>query len=378
MLAYILAIATAVGSLALFLVAFFRPKLHRQDDFLWSGTGLFYALVLWLCAEQLRGGILIGQAAGVFLVLTFGWQTLKLRWAIANPEARAEIEIFSLLTWLQNLFNKPFAKKTKQVSPPPAKVEEEVVPVATPTTTEEVFETPSVKLETTPVVSEVVEEIVEPSTPAEVPVSEPKDESDVRETIVISPENEQAEIVTPTAKSSPAVKPTKEGFSLKNLFGFNKPKSAPKAPSSKSESIKAALDLTEAEDEVDEEASVSDVSATPEAIADSTPATEVEAYADYKEAKTENDEETSVAQTSEPVAANKTPQAAIAASESATEEESYAAYEEVETADEPDDVTTPEIVDKKDEQKDSTISDSASSSSENQVKPENPPFSPEI
>jgi hypothetical protein len=51
MLAYILAIAVAVSSLALYLAAFFLPEVHRKNDFIWSGVGLFYALVLWVCAD---------------------------------------------------------------------------------------------------------------------------------------------------------------------------------------------------------------------------------------------------------------------------------------------------------------------------------------
>jgi hypothetical protein len=116
MLAITLAIVLGIASLALFLTAFFRPKLHRQDDFLWSGIGLFYALILWLCAEQLRGGVLLGQVAGVALVLTFGWQTLKLRWAVANPEEIASVESFSLLTWAQSRLTS-LLPKPKAVTP---------------------------------------------------------------------------------------------------------------------------------------------------------------------------------------------------------------------------------------------------------------------
>ena len=72
MLPYILAIAVASASFLLFLGAFVFPKLHRQDDFLWSGVGLFYALVLWLCAGRLTGGVLLGQAAATCLLLAFG------------------------------------------------------------------------------------------------------------------------------------------------------------------------------------------------------------------------------------------------------------------------------------------------------------------
>lgn len=102
MLAYILAIAVGLASLTLYLAALFAKDLHRQDDFLWSGLGLFYALVLWVCAGRLTGGVLLGQAAAATLILSFGWQTLKLRRAIAHPEEQASLEGFSWLGWLQD------------------------------------------------------------------------------------------------------------------------------------------------------------------------------------------------------------------------------------------------------------------------------------
>lgn len=79
MLAYILALAVGLGSLGIFLAAFFLPELHRKNDILWSGVGLFYALVLWVCAGRITGGVLLGQLASVALL---GWavsQTLSLR-----------------------------------------------------------------------------------------------------------------------------------------------------------------------------------------------------------------------------------------------------------------------------------------------------------
>ncbi len=70
MLAYILALAVGLGSLAVFMAAFFFPEIHRKNDFIWSGLGLFYALVLWVCAGRISGGLLLGQVAGVALL---GW-----------------------------------------------------------------------------------------------------------------------------------------------------------------------------------------------------------------------------------------------------------------------------------------------------------------
>ncbi|MEX0271251.1 Ycf66 family protein [Leptolyngbyaceae cyanobacterium UHCC 1019] len=79
MLAYILAFMIGSGSVALYMAAFFFPEVHRKNDFIWSGVGLFYGLVLWVCAERITGGVLLGQAASVTLLGWLGWQTFLLR-----------------------------------------------------------------------------------------------------------------------------------------------------------------------------------------------------------------------------------------------------------------------------------------------------------
>ncbi|MBW4615460.1 MAG: hypothetical protein KME21_19715 [Desmonostoc vinosum HA7617-LM4] len=79
MLAYVLALAIGLGSLAIYLAAFFFPEIHRKNDFIWSGVGLFYALVLWVFAPRITGGLLLGHVASVALLMWFGWQTLSLR-----------------------------------------------------------------------------------------------------------------------------------------------------------------------------------------------------------------------------------------------------------------------------------------------------------
>jgi len=111
MLAFILAIAVALASMIFFLSAFFAPRLHRQDDFFWSGVGFFYALVLWVCARRLTGGVLLGQLAAVTLILGFAWQTLRLRGLIANGETTLELQSFSLMDWLSGGKRKPAAEK---------------------------------------------------------------------------------------------------------------------------------------------------------------------------------------------------------------------------------------------------------------------------
>jgi ElaB/YqjD/DUF883 family membrane-anchored ribosome-binding protein len=82
MLAYILAIAVAFGSFGLYMAAFFFPEIHRKNDFVWSGVGLFYALILWVCAGRITGAVLLGQTASVALLGWLGWQTVTLRRAV--------------------------------------------------------------------------------------------------------------------------------------------------------------------------------------------------------------------------------------------------------------------------------------------------------
>ena len=68
MLAYVLALVVGLGSLAIYISAFFFPEIHRKNDFIWSGVGLFYALVLWVFAPRISGGLLLGHVASVALV----------------------------------------------------------------------------------------------------------------------------------------------------------------------------------------------------------------------------------------------------------------------------------------------------------------------
>ena len=110
MLSYALAIAVATSSLVLFLTAFLMSDIHRKDDFLWSGVGLIYALVLWYCARNITGAVLLGQAAATALLVSYSWQTLKLRRAIANPDKAAEINNFSVLQKINGLLKRDRAK----------------------------------------------------------------------------------------------------------------------------------------------------------------------------------------------------------------------------------------------------------------------------
>ncbi|ASC69542.1 hypothetical protein XM38_004690 [Halomicronema hongdechloris C2206] len=107
MLSYLLALAVALSSLALYLAAFFYPELHRKQDFLWSGVGLFYALILWLCAGQMTGALLLGQLASVSLIMALGWQTLWLR-RQRTPQPLQTIVSTDSWQRLRQLFIEPF------------------------------------------------------------------------------------------------------------------------------------------------------------------------------------------------------------------------------------------------------------------------------
>jgi hypothetical protein len=126
MLAYFLAIVVAFVSVTLYLTAFFRSQIHRQDDFLWSGLGLFYALTLWICASRITGAVLLGQLAIVTITIAFIWENRQLRQTItASTESNQALEGFSLLSLILSLL----AKLPELIQ----KKESKSQPVASPT-----------------------------------------------------------------------------------------------------------------------------------------------------------------------------------------------------------------------------------------------------
>ncbi|WP_205369917.1 MULTISPECIES: Ycf66 family protein [Thermoleptolyngbya] len=78
-MSHILALVVALGSFGLYMSAFFLPEVYRKNDFVWSGVGMFYALVLWVCAGRITGGVLLGQMASVALLGWMGWQLIESR-----------------------------------------------------------------------------------------------------------------------------------------------------------------------------------------------------------------------------------------------------------------------------------------------------------
>lgn len=239
MLANFLAIAVALGSGFLLLAAFVFPSLHRKDDFLWGGVGLFYGLVLWICHGQMTGAVLLGQTAGVALLGWFAWETLRLRQAIANPEKIPNLDQFSLLNTLQaQLFKKkptasdsPMDLGTTDLGDDPdateaiATPEEPETPVDSANATAEEPETA-----TSPAIAPEPSEdtVATASAPPSEPVTPPENgESPATETTPVTPEPQTSEGVTPVETvlqdngvSAPeAIAPGKEDTEKKN-FSF--------------------------------------------------------------------------------------------------------------------------------------------------------------
>ena len=224
MLSYALAIAVGLSSLILFSTAFLMSDIHRQDDFLWSGVGLFYALVLWLCATRITGGLLLGQTAAVALLISYNWQTLKLRKAIANPEKAEEINNFSILAAINGLFTRSKLQPQPTITETPvkSKVTEEKITIP---------ETPTTDIE-----SESTVETVETQ---ETPVATVK-----------TPETQEtpAETSTPEAVETPADKVTKKPGFLGKFFG----KKPQKSPSDGSQTDTASITNTKLDDIFDD------------------------------------------------------------------------------------------------------------------------------
>ncbi|WP_052055642.1 Ycf66 family protein [Myxosarcina sp. GI1] len=162
MLAYALAIAVGLSSSILFLTAFLMPDVHRRDDFFWSAIGAIYALVLWFCATRITGAVLLGQSAAVALLVSYQWQTLKLRKAIAFPEKAAELDNFSVLSAINNLFSRRSVKTSVQPSvnlSEQPKVTEEKIEIPE-TTTETIAEADKPSTEAAPSREEVIDEAI--------------------------------------------------------------------------------------------------------------------------------------------------------------------------------------------------------------------------
>jgi Ycf66 protein N-terminus len=110
MLAYFLSVLVGTGSVGMYFAAFFFPEIYRKQDLLWSGVGLLYALVLWVEAHQLSGGLLVGQIASVLLLGWFAWQNITLRQQLTNFDQQ-------LSPAVQNQSKPPLTSGLEQTEP---------------------------------------------------------------------------------------------------------------------------------------------------------------------------------------------------------------------------------------------------------------------
>ncbi|MGC1247417.1 MAG: Ycf66 family protein [Spirulinaceae cyanobacterium] len=213
MLAYILAVAVSLGSLALYMAAFFFPKLHRKSDFYWSIPGLFYALILWVCAGQITGAVLLGQLAVVALLGWFTWQTVSLRYVLEAPEERTEADQ-DLLEKIKGFLPTKFF--TSLASRPPKATPEVEVKDTSSATTEVELELPPEVLEATTEIASEVPEV--PEVEAEMPPETPEVEA-TAETALEVPEvpEVEAEIPSETPDAEIVIEnPVVDGIEISN------------------------------------------------------------------------------------------------------------------------------------------------------------------
>jgi hypothetical protein len=172
MLAYILAVLVGTGSVGLYISAFFFPEIHRKQDFIWSGVGFFYALILWIYARQETGGILLGQATSVALLSWLAWQTLTLRRQLVPVSQQTPMPSSTKLK--QKLGVKSTAPKT----PKPTAQIATVTPEQPDPLTKRATIRPSTRQEVAPVENrpvKPVQQISQPATPD--PVVEVEEEA---------------------------------------------------------------------------------------------------------------------------------------------------------------------------------------------------------
>lgn len=166
MLAYFLATVMAIISLILYLNAFISPKIHRQDDFLWSGLGLFYALTLWVCSGRITGAVLLGQLAIIVVAIAFIWENRQLRKSItADSESNQVLEGVSILSFitfsfgkLSQLSLKKTTSKAKAEKPVKTKEKTDVVEKEKVTDSKK-SNSPELKTESLNIVEEIITDI---------------------------------------------------------------------------------------------------------------------------------------------------------------------------------------------------------------------------
>ncbi|MGB5960421.1 MAG: Ycf66 family protein [Coleofasciculaceae cyanobacterium] len=203
MLAYVLALVIGLGSVAMYMAAFFVPEVHRKNDFIWSGVGLFYALVLWVCAGRITGGVLLGQLFSVTLLGWFAWQTFSLRRALVSPDQQTPlpnelpVNFQGLQQKITGLFKKGKSDSEIVASAKAAakQAETKLQEVAEPSPTVEIID----KRDTPP-------EVAEPAPTGEVTTSDPeivdKGETTTEAQKLVPPKPPAPELVEAAKKST--------------------------------------------------------------------------------------------------------------------------------------------------------------------------------
>ena len=98
MLTLLLVWTVALGSLAIFVAGMIFPELSRKNDLIWVGIGLFYALILWANAGNMGGGLVLGQTAGVSMMVWLGIQTMTQRRELTSEDKKTPVP-----DWLQKI-----------------------------------------------------------------------------------------------------------------------------------------------------------------------------------------------------------------------------------------------------------------------------------
>ncbi len=190
MLTHILALIVGFGSLAIYLAAFFFPEVHRKNDFIWSGVGLFYALVLWVFTPRIGGWFFLGQLAAVALLIWFGWQTFSLRRQITptmqqTPVPSAE-QVKANISEQATKLSLPervggLFKSISGILPGKGKQQASEVPIPATSNTEDTSAA-TIGKTLVDVIEEEEEEAAAPSTETTVPDVENTDETAIDET----------------------------------------------------------------------------------------------------------------------------------------------------------------------------------------------------
>ncbi|MGB6297860.1 MAG: Ycf66 family protein [Rivularia sp. (in: cyanobacteria)] len=207
---HILALIVGLGSLAIYLAAFFFPEVHRKNDFYLSGLGLFYALVLWVFAPRIGGWFFLGQLAAVGLLFWFGLQTFSLRRQVTPAMQQTPVPSTEAVT--SNSLQERVGGLFKSVSNVlPGKKSKSQVPTAT-----QPVSTPSTAEDTSAAtIGKTLTDAIE-DTEVKTPVSDPTvtivDNTDAATPTPTAPEATSTDAATPTEipQATPPEPPSEE------------------------------------------------------------------------------------------------------------------------------------------------------------------------